>query len=280
MLAAVLKNDVTQFMEARVPPGRVALWWLGQSGFLVKSPSGITVAIDPYLSNSCKAVGETAGFDMDRLVPPPVEPRGLLGIELYCITHSHQDHLDPETVGPYLAAGGTAKFIAPAESVENLLSLGVDPHRIEMIWPNKTTTAGDLSVRATFAIPLGGDDLTHVGYLVSIEGGPRIYFTGDTAYHDVLVDAVSAHRPDVLVTVINGDVPEHGACRGRDTCGADWRQGSHPMPPRPVSRQPTAPADAAYESAAAGNGPRLSAAATWESFFIPRGRRAGTSVAA
>lgn len=197
-------DDVTRFREFPVPPGHVALWWLGQAGFVVKTPGGVVAAIDPYLSNSCKAVGDAAGFDMDRMIPPPLNPANLAGIDLYCVTHSHQDHLDPETIGPYLAAGGSARFVAPAESLEKLTSLGVPPDRIEMTWPNKTTAAGDLSLRATFAIPFGGDDLTHVGYLLSVAGGPRVYFTGDTAYHDLLVAAMAPHKPDVLVAVING----------------------------------------------------------------------------
>ena len=40
-----------------------------------------------------------------------------------------------------------------------------------MTWPNKTHTVGDLALRATMAIPFGEDDLTHVGYLVSLAGG-------------------------------------------------------------------------------------------------------------
>ncbi|NNM88570.1 MAG: MBL fold metallo-hydrolase [Phycisphaerae bacterium] len=71
-------------------------------------------------------------------------------------------------------------------------------------WPNKRFVLGDVTVQATFAIPLGGDDLTHVGYLFSIQEGPTIYFTGDTAYHDVIAASVAPHRPDVMVTVING----------------------------------------------------------------------------
>ncbi len=197
-------DNVARFREAIVPAGHIALWWLGQAGFVVKSPGGVAVALDPYLSNSCKALGDRAGFDMDRMVPPPLAPSELAGINLYCITHSHQDHLDPETVTAFLSADQKAPFLAPAESAGKLALIDVPSDRIEMTWPNKTTTVGDLSIRATFAIPLGGDDLTHVGYLFKVEGGPSIYFTGDTAYHDVLVSAVSPHKPDVLVAVING----------------------------------------------------------------------------
>jgi L-ascorbate 6-phosphate lactonase len=73
-----------------------------------------------------------------------------------------------------------------------------------MTWPNKVHKLDDLWIRATFAIPLGADDLTHVGYLVGVDGGPSMYVTGDTAYHDLLADAVAPHRPDILAAVING----------------------------------------------------------------------------
>lgn len=197
-------GHVARFRDFRVQQGSIALWWLGQAGFVVKSPGGVAIAIDPYLSNSCKALGAAAGFDMDRMVPPPLNPSDLAGIHLYCVTHSHQDHLDPETIIPYLAAGGDAAFIAPAESVEKLVALGVNRNRIQMTWPNKLITVADVSLRSTFAIPFSGDDLTHVGYLVLLEGGPRIYFTGDTGYHELLPAAVGPHRPDIVVAVING----------------------------------------------------------------------------
>jgi L-ascorbate 6-phosphate lactonase len=188
----------------RVPRRSVAIWWLGQAGFIVKTPKGKIIALDPYLSNSCAAIGATHGFRMERQVPPPMNPKDLVGIDLYLMTHSHQDHLDPKTIGPYRKAGGRGPFVAPAEALGHLKSLGIPDSETTMIWPNKSVAIGDLTIRATFAIPLGPDDLTHVGYLVCVKGGPTIYFTGDTAYHEVLADAVAPHKPDILVTVING----------------------------------------------------------------------------
>ena len=190
--------------ETAVAPGHVALWWLGQAGFLIKSAGGKIVALDPYLSNSCKSLGDEVGFDMERIVPPPLLPQDLVGIDLYALTHSHRDHLDPQTLEPYLAAGGEGPFLAPAETALALAHLGVVGEQIEMVWPNKTRVVGDLTWRATFAIPFGGDDLTHVGYLVFVDEGPTLYFTGDTAYHDVIADSVAPHKPDVMITVING----------------------------------------------------------------------------
>lgn len=193
-----------QIRTHNTPRNAVTLWWLGQAGFIIKSPGGHVAALDPYLSNSCKAVGDQHGLDFDRLLPPPMTPADLAGIDLYCLTHSHQDHLDPETLSGYRAAGGHGLCIAPPETVDKLRALGVPDQEILMIWPNKCHTVGDLTVRATFAIPLGGDDLTHVGYLFSVQDGPTIYFTGDTGYHELLGDAVAPHQPQVLVAVING----------------------------------------------------------------------------
>ena len=192
------------FQGHRVPDGSLTIWWLGQAGFVIKSPAGRLVAVDPYLSNSCKAIGDRLGFDLDRLVPPPITPADMVGFDLYAMTHSHGDHLDPETLAGYRTAGGNGPYLAPPETVEKLQELGVPPEQILMTWPNKTHTVGDLRLRATLAIPLGADDLTHVGYLIGIDGGPTIYITGDTAYHEVLAEAARPHEPDVLIAVING----------------------------------------------------------------------------
>jgi L-ascorbate 6-phosphate lactonase len=185
------------------PPGHITLWWLGQAGFLAKSPGGQVVALDPYLTNSCKAIGDQNGFNFDRQVPPPIRPQELARVDAVLFTHSHQDHCDPETLAASRTAGGRGPYIAPAETVEKLLALGVAPNETRVIWPNKTHVLGDLRIRATFAIPLAGDDLTHVGYLLTPDNGPTVYFTGDTGWHEILAEAVAPHRPDILATVIN-----------------------------------------------------------------------------
>jgi L-ascorbate 6-phosphate lactonase len=186
-----------------VPRGSVAIGWLGQAGFVLKSPRGIRLAIDPYLSNSCEDIGKAVGLNMRRLVPSSLSPVELLGFDALVFTHSHQDHVDPETVKPYLRAGGQGPFIAPHEASDRLISLGVTADRIRLTWPNHVIEVGDFSIRATFAIPFAGDDLNHVGYLVTVRGGPRIYFTGDTDYNEILSLSVAPLRPDIMVTVIN-----------------------------------------------------------------------------
>jgi L-ascorbate 6-phosphate lactonase len=198
------KSSLRKSLDAcKVPRGSVALVWLGQAGFLMKSPQGMLLAIDPYLSNSCLAIGASVGVNMDRQIPIPMEPRDLVGFDALVFTHSHQDHVDPETVEPYLKAGGVGPFIAPHEASDRLLSLGAKADQVILTWSNHTHEVGDFTLKTTFAIPGGGDDLTHVGYLVEVRGGPRIYFTGDTDYNEILSISVAPYQPNIMVTVIN-----------------------------------------------------------------------------
>lgn len=192
-----------QVRQHPVAPGHVTLWWLGQAGFLVKSPAGQVVALDPYLSNSCKTIGEQNGLDFDRQFPPPIEAEELARVDAVLFTHSHQDHCDPETIAAMRRAGGHGPYIAPPETIDKLGALGIPKKETVMIWPNKTHMMEDLTIRAAFAVPFAGDDLTHVGYLLTVRGGPAVYFTGDTDWNDVLVEAMTPHKPDVLVAVIN-----------------------------------------------------------------------------
>jgi len=198
------KHSLRKSLDAcKVPLGSVALVWLGQAGFLLKSPKGTVLAIDPYLSNSCKAVGESIGVNMDRQVPIPLKPEELKGFDALVFTHSHQDHVDPETIQPYLQAGGVGPLIAPHDASDRLRDLGATESQTLLTWPNHTHRIGDFTLKAMLAIPLGPDDLNHVGYLIEVEGGPRLYFTGDTHYNEILFLQVAPYQPDILIAVIN-----------------------------------------------------------------------------
>jgi len=68
------------------------------------------------------------GVNMDRMVPPPLAPRDLVGIDGYIITHSHQDHLDPETLLPIVRREGAAHLWPHLKQSKNCTNLA-SPHR-------------------------------------------------------------------------------------------------------------------------------------------------------
>ena len=193
---------MAEIRRETVPAGSVGLWWLGQASFIVKSSSGSTVAIDPYLTDSCKEGAAEAGFDCGRKFPSPIQPEDL-DVSVIALTHSHQDHCDPETIKRHRASGFHGPYVAPGETMEKLLTFGVPLNEIVLSWPNKEHRFGDIRLKSTLAIPPAGDDVTHTGFLLLVDSGPTLYFTGDTDYHDVL-EYIAAYKPEIMVTVING----------------------------------------------------------------------------
>jgi L-ascorbate 6-phosphate lactonase len=191
-----------EIQSHQVIPGSVGMWWLGQASFILKTSQGTTVAVDPYLTNSCERGAAEAGFNCSRTSLPLIQPEEL-AVDVIALTHSHQDHCDPETITRHRQSGFRGPYVAPGETMEKLLQLGVETYEIALSWPNKEHRFDDVRLKSTLAIPPAGDDLTHTGYLFLIDLGPTIYFTGDTDYHEVL-EYIAAYKPHVMITVING----------------------------------------------------------------------------
>jgi len=94
-----------------VPSNALAIWFLGQNGFLLKDASGLLIAIDLYLSDSCVKRYSHLPFRLNRQLPVFVEPEDL-DVDVFITTHSHQDDADPETLHRLLRKDST-DFIGP-----------------------------------------------------------------------------------------------------------------------------------------------------------------------
>jgi L-ascorbate 6-phosphate lactonase len=182
-----------------VPPGNVMLWWLGQNGFIFKSPAGTTLGVDLYLTDSCEALHPET--NLKRQIPVLIEPEDL-DIDLFFCTHNHQDHTDPETIRR-VSRKNTTRFVGPMPSCEIFRLEGVAKENIVPAWPAFELIFKDLLLRGTFALPTDDSDLNHMGFVAQFEQGPKIYVTGDTDYHE-LVASAAKHKPDVMIVCING----------------------------------------------------------------------------
>jgi len=192
--------------EVDVLPGQLALWFLGQNGFIVKSPAGTTVAIDPYLTNSCEAKISTGTLNLARCLPVPIQPQALY-VDYYLVTHSHEDHLDEQTVRSLRCK---PVFLAPWQAYRRLLSFGIPPERCILLHPADHHALADLSLDVTFALPTDSTDLNHVGLLLTSGSGVSFYNTGDTAYAEGLPPLLP-HDVDVCAICINGKFNNLGA---------------------------------------------------------------------
>lgn len=187
--------------ETKVGKGMLALWFLGQNGWMVKSPEGHVVAVDPYLSDSCNP--SRRGLDLARQVPLLLTPEELEADLLVC-THSHKDHADPTTLCACGRSGRVKAFLGPGDTQAVFAEAGVADSDRQLSWPNRVTQLGDLTLTGTFALPTDAGDLTHMGFVIQAGSGPKVWITGDTAWCDLLAEAGAKHKPDVICLPING----------------------------------------------------------------------------
>ena len=197
-------------------PGRgsVAIWWLGQSGYLIKG-SGWTLLIDPYLSDHLTAkYAETARPHL-RMTRAPLRgaDMGEIGIDLLLASHKHSDHLDPGTAPEVMKGSPGARLVLPAALVEHAEGLGIDRNRIAGLVAGQTLEFRGISVRA---IPsahegLDTDELgrhLYLGFVIEVEG-LRLYHSGDSLAYDGLAEAIGG-SVDVMFLPINGRRPARG----------------------------------------------------------------------
>lgn len=204
-----------EIRETRPEVGEVAIWRLGQSGFLIKSRSR-TLVIDPYLSESLTKKYEGTAKPHVRISRCPIEPERLTMIDWLLCSHKHSDHLDPETAPILMRAATGARMIVPAPLEEHAAAMGIDPSRI--IGMTAEQTIKDEGLRIT-AIPSAHEELDtddqgrslYLGFLLEIDG-VRLYHSGDTMRYDGLAERLTrdAARFDALLLPINGRDPARG----------------------------------------------------------------------
>lgn len=185
-----------QILDFQLSASEAALWWLGQAGYIIRS-AGITVVIDPYLSDS--AARDTP--ELARRYPVPMDPE-LLRADIYVVTHDHLDHLDPETIVPYRHKDETW-FVAPRQATQKLIALGIPETRAITLHAGESWRFGPVEVAGVFTVPTGVDVLDTTGYSIKFDNGRSVYHTSDTEFHP-LVLAAAPKAPEVMLVPING----------------------------------------------------------------------------
>jgi L-ascorbate 6-phosphate lactonase len=188
--------------EFSVPSNSIAVWYLGQNGFLLKNGDGLLIGIDLYLTNSCAAKFADRPYRLDRQLPIFIEPEDL-DVDVFVTTHSHDDHADPETIRRIRTKDAT-KFVGPFDSLRVYRECGVCETQCELLHPGQSLPLGALvHIQGTFALPTDSTDLNHMGVLLTFANGITFYDTGDTAYASVL-GALLPKGVDVCAICMNG----------------------------------------------------------------------------
>lgn len=193
------KSYMQSVLTTAVAADALAVWFLGQNGFLIKTANNTRIAIDPYLTDSCAHRFPDLPFDLSRKVPIFLEPEDL-DVDVVLITHSHVDHLDEETLTRLRCK---PKFVAPWEAYQKLLSLGISQEACILVHPHQRIHLHDVHIEGTFALPTDHTDINHIGLLIEADNGIRFYNTGDTAYAEALHRLLPT-KIDICAICING----------------------------------------------------------------------------
>jgi L-ascorbate metabolism protein UlaG (beta-lactamase superfamily) len=187
------------------------LWWVGQSGFLVKW-QGKQLLFDPYLSDSLTRKYADSEKPHDRLTEIVVRPELLEGVQLATSSHNHTDHLDAETLHQLLAANPELTLILPTANVDFANDrLKSNPPTFLPVDAGETVESHGFSITGILAahdeIQLDQNGKSHFIGFVAKFGPWTIYHSGDTRWHNRLVPDLLPHMVDVALIPINGYKP-------------------------------------------------------------------------
>jgi L-ascorbate metabolism protein UlaG (beta-lactamase superfamily) len=193
-----------QLRDLDLRPGTVALWWLGQAGFAVRS-GGLVLLIDPFLTPMA-----------ERLSPPAFDPEDAVGVDLVACTHEHYDHLDLGALTAIARASPAARIIVPRPLVDAVAAAGIPRARVIGAQPGETLPFDgmavhpvparhgvDMSDAYSFGTELSGGSYRYLGYVLD-DGRMRIYHAGDTVVYPGMAERLQELGVEIALLPING----------------------------------------------------------------------------
>ncbi len=226
--------------EIRSHRSGLALWWVGNAGWLVKS-GDLLVGIDLDLDSS------------ERVLPPPISAEELAGeIDVAFATHHHGDHFNATTLAK-IAAKPRCTFVLPRTCLAGAAAAGIARDKVVVPEPLVPFEIKGVSVRPLHAIhgnqmftvltrePDFVESIAHnCGYLMKI-AGRTLFWPGDSvlteehlALRDVNVLFISPtvhnmylDRSAILINTIQPDliIPQHFGTYREDDENRFWTKG-------------------------------------------------------
>ena len=214
LIKALRKNEelLADIKQANQDQKGFHLWWLGQSGFLIQC-QGKHLLIDPYLSDSLTtkyAATEKPHVRMTELV---VTPAHLDFIDVVTSSHNHTDHLDGDTLIPLIKTNPNIQMVVPKANLDFVANrLKLDKEFFIDLNDKETTEVKGFTISG---IPAAHEQLERdekgccrfMGYIIQF-GGFSLYHSGDTIWHEDIVNALKRFKIDVAILPINGSDPQ------------------------------------------------------------------------
>jgi L-ascorbate metabolism protein UlaG (beta-lactamase superfamily) len=217
MIKPVLQNDafLEDVFRAKADSGRLHLWWLGQSGFLIQW-QGHHLLMDPYLSDSLTKKYAATDKPHVRMTERVIAPERLGFVEVVTSSHNHTDHLDGETLMPLWRANRDLRLIVSRANLHFAAErLHVEPGKLTPISADRDEVR--IGPFSFYAIPSAHESLEvdengdhrYIGLIVRA-GKWTIYHSGDCVPYEGLVERLNRRKIDIALLPINGRDPARG----------------------------------------------------------------------
>ena len=187
--------------------GEVAIWWLGQSGYAIKTASTLFY-VDLYLSEHLTHKYAETEKPHIRMTEAPLRGTDLQNVKLVFSSHKHSDHLDPGTMPDIFNNNAHARLVLPSALVDYAIAMGLNKNRLIPTNGNEHLSIDGIDVHV---IPSAHPDLAtepehgylFLGFIFEVDG-ITLYHSGDTIIYDGLVDHLNLHKIDIVFLPING----------------------------------------------------------------------------
>ncbi len=180
--------------------GKTEVTWYGHAAFVVKTPGGTVLAIDPWLANP-KSPDKDAASKLEK-------------VDYDLVTHGPFDHVGDAIA---IAKRTGAKLVSGSDLGKALVALGYPKDQAG--FETQGNVGGEIQAGdATIAIvpAVHSSDVTGangqqvpggnpVGFVVRVKGGPTLYHTGDTdVFSDMRLVAERFGPVDLMLACIGG----------------------------------------------------------------------------
>jgi L-ascorbate metabolism protein UlaG (beta-lactamase superfamily) len=193
--------------QKNVSKGRLAIWWIGQEGYVIKTPD-LIVYIDPYLSEYAERITKGKHNEHVRITPAPMKPEEVTHADLVLCTHDHGDHIDPDGIPAIARSSEQAVFVVPECARDTMRGFGIADERLHTLKGDDSLDVKGFKVHGFPAKHEQFDQdpakgYPYLSYVLELEGH-TLFHAGDTIPYPGQVERVHPHGADLAFIPING----------------------------------------------------------------------------